>query len=274
MNGNGGRNVVRLVLIHRVDFCAVHCRCLRTAPPVDDHKKVGKYRTGTDDHIAIRTLDQAKGVHRAAAPDVDGAVVHHAAIAAVDVIVIVTTSLTADHRIDYQRTLDRQRLAAFNGKSTVQCTVSSDIAAARSDAARRLALLRVSADRVVPLVVLRTGHHQRHTRRDDQILGNSRILGQKHRVAGACSLHHRRKLAPLVRVHVPRLVIAKLGNQRYPRFGHAGIGVLPRQQLVAAVKPAVELAAIFGRGGVGLLGTFRNRLIQVVTADGAATLVR
>ena len=117
------------------------------------------------------------------------------------------------------------------------------------------------------------GHHQRHIRRDDQILGNSRILGQKHRVAGACFLHHRRKLAQLTLVHVPRLVIAgrlvKLGNQRYPLFGHAGIGVLQRQQLVAAVKPAVELAAVFGLSGVGLLGALRNRLIQVVTADGA-----
>ena len=271
VNGNGGVDIVRLVLIHRINL-GEHRVGLRTAPPVDDHIQVGQGTVAPDDHIAILALDQAEGVHRAAAPDVDGAVVYHAAIAAVDVIIIVTGVLTADHRIDHQRTIDRQRLAAFNGEGAVQCTFPAPFLA-YAGAAGRLAHRCFSADRVIPPVILRAGYHQRHARGDGQIGRKGRVPGQKHRVAGACRLHHSRKLTQLTLVHVPRLVIAgrlvKLGNQRCPRFGHAGIGILPRQQVVAAVKPAVELAAVLSRGGVGLLGALRNRLIQVVTADGA-----
>ena len=180
--------------------------------------------------------------------------------------------LTAYLRVDHQRTIDRQRLTACNGQGAVQCTFPAP-ALAYAGAAGRITRRCFSTGGSIAQIRCRARHHQRHTRGDGQIGRNSRILGQKHRVAGACCLHHRRKLAQLTLIDIPRCKIffclIKLGNQRYPLFGHAGIGVLQRQQLVAAVKPAVELAAVLSRGGVGLLGALRNRLIQFVTADGA-----
>ena len=170
--------------------------------------------------------------------------------------ILILRVLYASHN---QGTVHRQGLACFHG----QLTESIPGCNGRTGACSRSHL-------IAGFIAGTEGHHQRHALTNNGIVGNSRILQQEHRVAGACSLHHRRKLAHLARVHVPRLVIAKLGNQPYPLFGHAGIGVLPRQQLAAAaVKPAVELAAVLSRGGVGLLGALRNRLIQAATADGA-----
>ena len=173
--------------------------------------------------------------------------------------ILILRVLYASHN---QGTVHRQGLACFHG----QLTESIPGGDGRAGACSRSHLIS-------GFIAGAEGHHQRHTRGDGQIGRKSRIFGQKHRVTRTCCPHHSRKLAQLALVHVPRLVIAgrlvKLGNQRYSLFGHAGIGVLQREQLVAAVKPAVELAAVLSLGGVGLLGTLRNRLIQVVTADGA-----
>ena len=132
--------------------------------------------------------------------------------------ILILRVLYASHN---QGTVHRQGLACFHG----QLAESIPGCNGGTGAAGRSHL-------IAGFVAGTEGYHQPHTRRDDQILGNSRILGQKHRVAGACCPHHSRKLAQLALVHVPRLVIAgrlvKLGNQRYPLFGHAGIGVLQR----------------------------------------------
>ena len=118
-NGNGGGDIVRLVLVHGIDLFAVHDSGLTAAAPVDDHIQVGQGAAAPDSHIASFALDQAKGVHRATGQNIDGTVVHHTAIAAVDVLIEVSAFLTAYRGVNYQRTVDGQRRVFCNGQSAI-----------------------------------------------------------------------------------------------------------------------------------------------------------
>ena len=127
--------------------------------------------------------------------------------------ILILRVLYAAHN---QGTVHRQGLACFHG----QLTESIPGCNGRTGACSRSHLIS-------GFITGTEGHHQRHALRNNGIGGNSRILQQKHYVAGACRLRYSRKLAQLALIDIPRCKIffclIKLGRKGKVRNRRTGI---------------------------------------------------